>query len=292
MSPTDVWLLSNSVGGLAFAGLTVLLACTQGGTQTRLLVVACGANAAWCLMMAAALVLQIAGPWLDLAETVRGGAWLVFLSWLLPRASFRQNRLIKTMALALPVLLATMLLGQMIWQPAAEATSQRSTGFFIGVAAIAFCALVMLEQIYRTANADERWGMKYLVLAVGLLFAYDFVMYSHALLYAGIPLNVWEARGVVNALAVPLIAVSADRNPSWSRNLRLSHQAAFHTGALVVAGAYLLFTALGGYYIRNFGGSWSDVLGVLFVVVTLLAFSVLLLSGQIQIVAAFEIRLH
>ena len=292
MSPTDVWLLSNGIGGLAFAGLTGLLACTHGGSQTRFLVVACGVNAAWCLLMAAALVLHVSGPWLDLAETVRSGVWLAFLAWLLPGDSLRQNRVIRAMALALPALLIVLLLTQFALQPATEGAAQRSTGFFIGAAAMAFCALVMLEQIYRAANADERWGMKYLVIAVGLLFAYDFVMYSHALLYAGIPLNVWEARGVVNALAVPLIAVSADRHPAWSRNLRLSHQAAFHTGAVVVAGGYLLFTALGGYYIRNFGGSWSDVFGVLFVVVTLLAFAVLLLSGQIRSRAKVYIRKH
>ncbi|MEJ2388931.1 MAG: PEP-CTERM system histidine kinase PrsK, partial [Chromatiaceae bacterium] len=78
--------------------------------------------------------------------------------------------------------------------------------------------------------------MKFLCLGIGGLFAYDFYFYADALLFKRLDVNVWLARGAVNALVVPLLAVSAARNPQWSFDLFVSRKIVFHTTSLVAAG--------------------------------------------------------
>ncbi len=62
---------------------------------------------------------------------------------------------------------------------------------------------------------------------------YDFYLYSDAMLFRALNADIWAARGMVNALAVPLIAVSAARNPKWSLDIAVSRRVMFHSAAAV-----------------------------------------------------------
>lgn len=114
--------------------------------------------------------------------------------------------------------------------------------------------LVLVEQVYRNTPIEHRWGVKLLCLGIGGLFAYDFFFFADALLFKRLDADIWLARGAANALVVPLIAVSAARNPQWSFDLFVSRKIVFHTTSLVAAGIYLLLMSLVGYYIRLYGG--------------------------------------
>ncbi len=59
------------------------------------------------------------------------------------------------------------------------------------------------------------------------MFAYDMFLYSHGVLFRSIDPDIWDARGVMNALVVPLIAVAAARNPSWSLEVFVSRKIVF-----------------------------------------------------------------
>jgi putative PEP-CTERM system histidine kinase len=90
------------------------------------------------------------------------------------------------------------------------------------------------------------------------------------------------ARGAVNALVVPLIAVSAARNREWSVDVFVSRGAVFHTATLLGAGLYMLLMAAVGYYLRGYGGAWGPLLQTSFLFVALALLVVVLSSGRVR----------
>ena len=77
--------------------------------------------------------------------------------------------------------------------------------------ATAIVGLLLLEQIFRNSNDVERWSIKYLCIGLGVLFAYDFFMYSEALLFKQLDPALWQARGLVIALAGIFLAIAIGR---------------------------------------------------------------------------------
>jgi putative PEP-CTERM system histidine kinase len=142
--------------------------------------------------------------------------------------------------------------------------------------------LVLIEQLYRNTNYEQRWGIKHLCLGLGSLFAYDFFLYSDTLLFKQMNAHLWNARGVVNGLVAPLIAISIARNPSWEMGIHVSRQVVFHSVTLLGAGIYLLLMATVGYFIRLYGGSWGVALQVAFLFGAGLLLFVLLFSAKIR----------
>ena len=107
-------------------------------------------------------------------------------------------------------------------------------GFLI----MAIAGLVLVEQVIRNARAESRRSVKYLCMGLGALFAYDFYLYSHALLFQHVDQAIWNARGFINALVVPVIGIAAVRDPQWSLDIFVSRRVVFHTTALLGAGLY------------------------------------------------------
>ncbi len=138
--------------------------------------------------------------------------------------------------------------------------------------------MVLVEQFYRNARPQERWGIKFLCLALGGMFAYDFYLYSEAMLFAGVSADTWAARGAINALLVPLLGISLRRNPD-NRPLGISHRMAFHSVALVGAGIYLMLMAAAGYYLRIVGGDWGSLLQTVFLFGAIALLLVTVFSG-------------
>jgi hypothetical protein len=114
--------------------------------------------------------------------------------------------------------------------------------------------LLLVENLFRNTAPDKRWHIKFLCLGVGGMFAYDFFLYSEALLYKRINIELMEARGFINAIVVPLITISAARNPTWSLEVFVSRRAIFHSTTLICAGIYLLAMATAGYFLRRYSG--------------------------------------
>ncbi|MBC7193937.1 XrtA/PEP-CTERM system histidine kinase PrsK, partial [Marinobacter sp.] len=86
----------------------------------------------------------------------------------------------------------------------------------------------------------------------------------------------------VNALLTPLFAVNVINTRKQPVDFQLSRSAVFHAGTLIFAGGYLLFLALGGYYVQVLGGEWGDALQVLFFTISLVFLTTLLLSRRIR----------
>jgi putative PEP-CTERM system histidine kinase len=114
------------------------------------------------------------------------------------------------------------------------------------------------------------------------MFACDFYLYSDTLLFRHVNDDIWAARGVVNAIIVPLLAVATARNPRWSLDISVSRRILFHSTAMLGAAVYLLGMAAAGYYVRYVGGTWGGVLQVTFLFGAVLLLFVMIFSGTLR----------
>jgi putative PEP-CTERM system histidine kinase len=147
---------------------------------------------------------------------------------------------------------------------------------------LSVAGIMLVENLFRNTRREHRWGIKFLCFGIGGLFAYDFFMYSDALLFYRINGDLDASRGVINALVVPLIALSARRNPQWSIDVFVSRHAIFHSATLVGAGIYLLAMAAVGFYLREFGGEWGTVLQTAFLFFAIICLALVVFSGAFR----------
>ena len=223
-----------------------------------------------------------------LLEVLRDVSWFAFLLRLLmPSPGFRSlmndwrmSLSLIVIALCVAALLFVLLYPAMFAAPLplALVLDLRMLGYLM----LSVVGLALVEHLYRNTLVERRWAIKYLCLGVGGLFAYDFFLYSDALLFRRIDEHWWVARGFINSLVVPLIGVAAARNPEWSLDVYVSRSMVFHTTTLLGTGLYLLAMARGGYYLRLYGGSWGQIIQAIFLFMALLVLLVILFSGQVR----------
>jgi putative PEP-CTERM system histidine kinase len=157
--------------------------------------------------------------------------------------------------------------------------------FVLGIAGnvvLALAGIAILEQLYRNMSSSSRWATKFLFLGAGGIFTYDFYMYADALLFRSIDQELWNARGFVHLVAVPLLAIASARNKNWSLNIFVSRDIVLNTTAILAGGFYLLFMAVAGYYLREYGGSWGRVGQIMVFVLAIVLLFALLSSTQLR----------
>jgi putative PEP-CTERM system histidine kinase len=271
--------------GLAAAGFLILtlllLTSWEGRAAGARLIVASAVTSVWATLLALdADRSGLSAPLALLAEFLRYGAWIFVLTGLTQSAGMATSlsRLAHVAwissvvaLLAAPVLLSV---GIPVPSPAALLAS---AGLLL-----ALLGLLLLEQIYRNAREAGRYALKFLVIGLGLAFAYDLFLFSQAHLLRGIEPATWQARGLVTALTVPLIAIAARRNPQWSLNLFVSRHVVFYSASFLVVGIYLLLMAAGGYWVRLHGGAWGRVAQLVFVAGAAVVLLMVISSGSLR----------
>ena len=284
-----VGVYSYSAGALAFLMLAlVLLTGQRGKPQKQLLLLAATASFAWLLAVALQWHVQSSLYLTHALELLRNFAWLAFLARAVTAGhledvqSRRRFRSVLLISGAFLLLLAAMGLDRFISGRALISESVGIDWLLAGHMAVAVFGLILVEQLMRNVRPESRRAVKYLCLGVGGLFVYDFYLYSDALLFQRVDGAAFQARGIVNALVVPVIAVAMMRDPHWSLEVHVSRRVVFHTVALLGTGTYLLAMGVGGYFVRIYGGSWGAVAQVIFLFAALLLLAVLLFSGQLR----------
>jgi putative PEP-CTERM system histidine kinase len=274
--------ISYGIAALGFVVLTVLLAVNWRGRRPGgHLVAASALTAAWAVLLVATK-----GMPMYFMEVLRSSAWLLALSAvavaIAPRPLIWTVRgvcgLLIASTLALPALTRLGVAPTLVLSRVGLVTS--------------LLGLVLLEQIYRNSSQTARGSVKYLTAGVGVLFAYDLFLYSQAELLRGITPEAWIARGAIDALAVPLIALAVRRNPQWSLDIFVSRQAVFFTTTFVGVGAYLLLMSIGGYYVREIGGEWGRVGQLIFFAGAVVVLFYLLASAALRRHARVFISKH
>ncbi len=269
---------SYGLGAAAFAALA--LACGRSDNSKPRLRLPAAVSAVWAAFAALQAWLDVGQELLALLELGRNMAWL----WLFWRSltGLRDGDRFDSPGLAglgrgLALLGVSALLAQgaaLLWP--GHTTSLLAYVLLPNITAI--FGMVLVEQFYRNTPPKERWSIKFLCLALGGMFAYDFYLYSEAMLFSRISADTWIARGAVNALLAPLVWISLQRSPE-NRSMGISHRMAFHSVALGGSGIYLMLMAAAGYYLRIVGGNWGSLLQTVFLFGAIALLLVTVFSG-------------
>ena len=206
---------------------------------------------------------------LNIADTLRYTLWFAFIAALLTNATAALPRWMVVLGGLL--LIASILFSETFSLVHVFGPDQRPE-YAVRVG-LAILGLVYVEQLYRRAHPQARWGIKPLAVALAAMFGFDLFLFADALLFGRLDADIWVARGVANLLVIPFIAIATARNTGWTIEMHLSRGAVFHSSALLVSGVFLLAVAGAGYIVRYFGGDWGRALQIelLFAAVVLAA---------------------
>ena len=285
----NIAVFSYATAAVAFVFLSILLLTSwRGRLHGMMLTAACLLSAVWATVVAYHIASDLPLSFLNNAlEILRNAGWAVFLIMLLgplrteeAALSLRGRSFVVVIAaFYLLLILATV---YFYWAELNPYGIVAFTTSIVGRVAMAVIGMILVEQLYRNTPPKERWGIKYLCLGIGGMFAYDFYLYSDAMLFRQLNPEIWAARGVVNALIVPLVAIAAARNPRWSLGISVSRRILFHSAALFGAAFYLLAMAAAGYLLRIFGGSWGTFLQTVFLFGAVILLASVLFSGTLR----------
>jgi putative PEP-CTERM system histidine kinase len=273
-------LLSYGVAAAASLLLTVLLIVGwKGHPIGARLILASGATSLWALVLAVeSSTDQISLPVLYFSELVRGGAWLsalfVLADKVVPRAMYY---------LAGAIWLVCVGSGL----AAISVPSQGSlsiTDLWISRLGIltSIAGLLLIQRVLANASTAARRSLRYLAIGLGGALAYDLLMFSQAEIQQEISMAAWIARGAAHAVAVPFIALAARRNPTWSLDIFVSRQAVLYSWWFIAVCIYLLAMALGGFVVRDSGGTWATVGQIMLVVGAVTLLVALVSSAQLR----------
>lgn len=283
---TDFSLISHSAAAISFALLSVLIATKYLRRNVdRTLFLAAVVSVIWTTSLVTQTLWGHPEFFIRyLLELLRDAAWIAVLFTLL-RDSARAGSLvsrIRTLLGTTTLVLLVLLLGSGTLEYVFGLDILDGKTKVVGQIALSLLGLSLVEQIWRNSVSFGRSSLKYICIGVATLFAFDFFMYSDALLFGQVADSFWNSRGLVNALIVPMFAVNMINTRKQPVEFQLSRSAVFHAGTLMFAGAYLLFLATGGYYVRVLGGDWGEALQVLFLTIALAFFFTLLSSRRFR----------
>ncbi|TVS18348.1 MAG: PEP-CTERM system histidine kinase PrsK [Gammaproteobacteria bacterium] len=276
------------IGLIAFAGLSLyVLVGVLRRVDSRAVLLASVLTTFWVALQAygdAPLLMA-------LMELAAYGGWMLVLGRIMgvdvARASLRGEGASLVWVLLAGVVALVVCAALVVAQGPAVGTSagryiEAESGVLLSHLAVTILAIGLLDQVRGNVHTDHRWRVKYLALGLFVIFGYDFILYTDALLFQGLDPTLATIRPAVHALAAPLIAIAVRRHRQKRLALSLSRRLAFQSAALMAAGGYLVLIAAAGYYVRLFGGQWGEVLQAFFVAAGSVAFLVVVGSRDLR----------
>ncbi|TWX51070.1 XrtA/PEP-CTERM system histidine kinase PrsK [Colwellia hornerae] len=143
-------------------------------------------------------------------------------------------------------------------------------------------SLVLLEQLYRSADSQVRWAIWPLVIALASVAIFDFVLYAQATMVDSIDFDFWFSRGFISFIVVPLLLISTRRIRNGAVRIFVSRHVVFYSSMLMIAGIYLLVMAFAGYVINYIGGEWGSVVSISFLMLSALVLIALLITESLR----------
>ncbi|HEY0114678.1 MAG TPA: XrtA/PEP-CTERM system histidine kinase PrsK [Allosphingosinicella sp.] len=250
-------------GHLLAAALYGVLALWQlrnwrGEQHVRPLITAFAVMSVWSIFMA------LLGPFHFLSQLADSGRHLAFLAFMYGLMSGgegdRRQRPVKAVyavvsaVIALQIVLAG-LLGRFAAEPALM-SALISTSQMIGLA-IAAGALVLVHNVYGQAAPESRGPIRLPMAALAVMWFYDLHLYTAAYLSRDVPVELYELRGAVLALLVPLFALAMRR--SARLKVQLSRAATFQSLSVLAILAYLIVMMSASRAVELAGGDWLRI---------------------------------
>lgn len=219
------------------------------------LTIALGVTSIWALMSA------FNGPGFvetAIAETIRNGAWLLFMYCLLTGGDGQARpRSVDLIYVILTALLAMQIGVDLVMaQIPPETMSGMSFEFgnFMPRMIFAVGALLLVHNLYTISSPEARWGISLPMAALAAMWTYDLNLYTIAYLTHVLANELIGLRGVAIMTVAPILGMAMLRTRTW--NVRLSRSAAFQSISLSVIGAYLIVMFVLANAIEYIGGNY------------------------------------
>ena len=271
--------LGASLAYVLFAIL--LLSSWRSSRQGQFLTIMAVISAIWAALSAKMAVDRSFPVWFyQIFEILRYISWYIFLFKLLAPMAAENISYQKFILWAQPFSIC--FAGLLLLAEESFVVAKLPIFLLSGHVILALIGLALVEQLYRNTAIRHRWSIKYLFLGAGGIFAFDFYMYVDAVLFYRIHKNLWEARGIVNLVAVPMLAIAAARNHNWALKIFVSRDIVLTTTTIMIGAIYLLVMSGAGFYLREYGGDWGQIIQVVFLSFAVALLAVLLFSGQVR----------
>ena len=266
---SSVAVSSYAACAVAFAALALAIQLGKTSRGQWRLASCAGATALWAFVSAYHAIAPLPAV-VEPAETLRTMFWLSYLLQL-----FSAHRRIEKV---LGLLAVAALSACGAW---GETRHAAAAGMYLSMIRLllSVAGMLLVERLYRDCSAGARWSAKFACMGIGALFAYDFFLYSDAVLFRQANTDIWTARGLVNALSAPLIGIAVLRSPVPAPALMLSRRLLLGSVALIGSAVYLLVMAASAWYLRFIGGAWGPLMQVVCLFGALLLLAAVLFSG-------------
>ena len=282
----NIGAISYTIGAFTFfIFLVVLLTDKHKGATKHSLVIAAFLSCVWSFQLAYNALTGSLSDQIPFLEFLKNISWLVLLVQMLgvvygDRFNSKKIKIFKIgSTLFILTLLSPILVDLLIVDLHFLSEVQYALALCLFLTII---GIALIEHVYRSTRSEQKWAIKYLCLGLVGTFIYDFYMYSDSLLYQRIDPVLWDARGFIFALTVPIIGISISRDPLWSPEIFISRRVVFHTTTLLASGIYLMVMGIAGYYVRDYGGSWGLVAQAIFLFITIVVLILFVSSRRIR----------
>ncbi len=140
--------------------------------------------------------------------------------------------------------------------------------------------LATFEATLRTANHEQRWRIKFLLLGVGAMLSVRIYIQSQHLLFPNWIEIPSALTSTVDLIGCGFIAFSLIRHQLLDVDVFVSRYFAYNSFTIFAVGGYLLAVGLTAQAIRSLGGSFSGYFGILFSFAAVLSLITILLSTR------------
>jgi putative PEP-CTERM system histidine kinase len=269
----------HAAAALICLAWTLLILAVGRGPSARLLAVAAAAATLSGAALALAPAMALEG-WPALFEVLRGA---VFLAVLLEFCRRLGARAVVARMAWLGFGVALLALSGL--HPGVQAAlTLPGLGALAVLPRMALALMVVLaaENLYRNAPEAARWHVVLPCIALGGLAGFDLLLHLDASVTQRLSPVLLDARAVLTALALPLLALAAVRDRRALRDMPVSRDFVFHGTTLMVVGTFLLGLAVVSEGLRRMAGPWGEMLRVSLVAAALMALLAALTARSVR----------
>ncbi len=252
-----VSLWSHLLAALLYGALAVFqLRHWNGDPRNRPLVTAFAVMSVWTIFLA---MLGGYAFLAQLAESGRNLAFLAFMYGIMREADASgSQRAVKAVYAAVAAAIGIQIVvGGVISKFAGEPLLfQRLawTAQLIGLT-ISAGSLILVHNLYGQAAPISRGALRFPMLALAAMWAYDLHLYTVAYFTGGLAFDLYIMRGAALALIVPLFALGLRSASNWK--VQLSRAATFQSVSLIAILVYLIVMMAGAQALEAIGGNWG-----------------------------------
>lgn len=286
MTLAEVHALASIAGTIAYASLSVLaLVAWARKIANRWLLIA-------CVSMTLLLLARAAtgnGTLAQALETVAVISWVLVVAESIGLGFRRANadpRLLTVFRFCIGSMLAgaiSILLNVMAVAVSWNIASLLITASHTLDLLLAVAGLVLLEQMIRNVREEQRWRTRYIEIALGGLFFFQFVFNVSAVLFPDQQPYLITAQPIMFLLVTPLLAIGIRRVSTAPMAVSLSRDFVFRSGVLIASGALLMGLSALAYLATALGGSWRLAALTLLIAIVGMGLAVVLGSSRVRI---------